>query len=161
MTKIERLKEKLESLEKLRGQYMRKGRYSELFALNEDIDKLRTSIQDAEEYGKPKPLTKILSREEIAESGIIPILIECNLAADFLTDCACTLKEAISNLGLKPVTIVPQLDELIKKSDLFATILSSCGNDRLANMLYDNETLIAALHKKTLSYIEQRSRIQK
>lgn len=154
MTRIERYKDEIRKIEAKQRECVRRCDLLGLQKLNEDLAEAKQKLADAEEYAA-KPLTEFLSREEIQKSNIIPILLECHMAADFLNDCAFLLSKSIEKLGLQPVSILPDLKEILKKSNMFASILCTKGED-LSAILTDNDTLIAALHKKTLSYVEQR-----
>lgn len=154
MTRLERHKEKLAALEAKRNQMMRQGRYPQMQELEEDLKEIRKLIAEAEEY-EAKPIKELLTMDEIHASGIMPLIMECHLAADYLNDCAYMLKERIRSLGFNAVSLVPEMKEILKKSEAFASILCK-KNKQLSDMLIDNDTLLSALHKKTLSYIEQR-----
>ncbi len=154
MTRLDRYKAKLATLEARRAQLMRQGKYPQMQQLDADLQEVRTLIADAEEY-EAKPIRELLTEDEIHQSGLIPLLLECHLAADFLTDCTTILMERIKALGFRAVTLVPDMKEIIRKSDAFASILCTKG-ELLSDLLTDNETLLSAMHKKTLSYIEQR-----
>lgn len=113
-------------------------------------------VEEYEESIKPKPIKELIPMDKIHESGIIPMIMECHLAADYLTACAYQLSDTIKEMGFNPVSIIPDIEEIIKKSDAFASIL--CGkNQCLSDLLTGNQTLIDALHKKTVSYITQRT----
>lgn len=153
---LESCKKKLALLEAKRNNFMRQGKYASMQALEEDIKAAKRLIEKEEEYRRPKPIHELMSHEKIVESGIMVAMMECNLAADYLTDCAFALKDIISKLGLQATTVMPELDEIIKKSNAFASMLLVSNNEHLKSMLIDNDTLISALHKKTMKYIEQR-----
>ena len=137
---------------------MRTGRYFDSVRLNQDIIEIEKCIRKAEEYEescRPKPLKEILSEEELHEMGIIPLMIECHLAADFLTGIAYEIVDVCKKHGLTDVSFMPELKDLIKKSDIFASFLTKISPE-LRNLLLRNETLNASLHKKYIRYIEQR-----
>lgn len=84
------------------------------------------------------------------------MIMECHLASDYLTDCAYRLSDTIKKMGFNPVSLIPDMEEIIAKSSAFAAIL--CQKDKyLSDMLTQNETLIDALRKKTMHYIRQRT----
>lgn len=154
MTKLERYKQKLAELEAKRNELMRQGKYMQMQRLSADIENVKKLIKQAESY-EPKPIRELVAMDKIHESGIIPALIECHLAADYLAACAYNVNDIIEGLGFKAVSIIPELKELIRKSNSFASQLCS-KSELLSDMLIDNETLINALHKKTIHYIDQR-----
>lgn len=156
MTRLERYKEKLSDFEAKRMQLLRTGNYVRAMKLDEDINELAALIEQMGEGG-PKPIKELLSAEEIEKLGIIPLVIECHLAADFLTDCAYNLNDIIENAGFHAVSIIPEIKEIAKKSEAFASALAK-NSPALTDLLTNNETLISALHKKTLSYIAQRAK---
>lgn len=154
MTRLERYKQRLANLEYRRNQSMRQGKYMQMQSLNNEIENVRKLIADAEEYSA-RPMKELFTREQIHESGMIPMLMECYLASDFLNDCVFELKQILKKLGVHAVTIVPEIEEIIKKSESFASSLCAI-NKEFSDFMTDNDTLIEALHKKTLSYIKQR-----
>lgn len=154
MTRLERYRKQLAELEGKRGQLMRQGKYMQMHKLNSEIEEIKALIAEAEQY-EAKPIKELLSMDKINESGIIPALIECYLVADYLTACTYTVNDIIKKLGFQPVSVIPELKEIIRKSSSFASQLCS-KSDILSDMLTDNDTLLEALHKKTMSYIRQR-----
>lgn len=158
MTRFERYKEQLAKLEAKRNMLMRTGRYVDSVRLNQDIIEIEKCIREAEEYEescRPKPVEEILSEEELHEMGIIPLMIECHLAADFLTGIAYEIVDICKKHGLSDMTFMPGLKDLIEKSEMFASFLTKVSPE-LRNLVVNNETLNNALHKKCLGYIEQR-----
>lgn len=137
---------------------MRSGRIVESFALNDDIAKIQKLIADAEAYEescKPRPISQLISKEELREMGIIPLMIECHLVADFLTEVSYMVVDVCKAHGLSDVSFMPELKEILKRTDKFASFLTNLSPD-LSDLLVRNETFNASLHKKYLKYIEQR-----
>ena len=156
MNRIDRLNQQLEQLKRRRSQYLRESRYLELQKLDNDIRTLEDKIEESRYYAS-QPIRQLISKEEAINSGLIACIIECHLAADFLTDCCYNLKQILSRHGLVAKSLVPEMDEIRIISDRIASQLCTYGNDNLTSLMTDNDTLLSALHKKTLSYIEQRS----
>lgn len=159
MTRIERYRQKIRELEATRSRLMRQGKYVQMHRLDEDIKEVKCLVEEAERY-EAKPIKELLTEDQIHEAGIIPMIMECHLAADYLTDCAYNLSDSIKELGFNPVSLIPEMKEIIEKSNAFASILCK-KNQTLSDMLTENDTLLAALHKKTQSYIMQRSVVKK
>lgn len=154
MKRIDRYRERLAELEHRRNDSMRRGRYDIMRRLDTDIEELKAELERMEEY-ESKPIKELLTKDQIEESGILAMLVECHLAADFLTDCTYNVKDAMKKLGLVPVTLVPELEEIRRMAGAFASRLCKI-NDAFCDFMTDNEFLIAAMHKKTLSYIMSR-----
>jgi hypothetical protein len=153
MTRLERYKEQLAKLEHKRGEFMRRGKYMEMQRLAADIDEVKRLISEAE----PKPVTELFSPEQLRESGLVPAIVEVHLAADYLAACCYTVEDIVKKLGGVPVSVIPELKEIIKKSNAFCSFLYEKDED-LRNLITDDETLMNALHKKSLSYMNQRLR---
>ncbi len=153
MTRLERYKEQLTKLEHKRGEFMRRGKYMEMQRLAADIDEVKRLISEAE----PKPVTELFSPEQLRESGLVPAIVEVHLAADYLAACCYTVEDIVKKLGGVPVSVIPELKEIIKKSNAFCSFLYEKDED-LRNLITDDETLMNALHKKSLSYMNQRLR---
>ena len=153
MTRLERYKEQLAKLEHKRGEFMRRGKYMEMQRLAADIDEVKRLISEAE----PKPVTELFSPEQLRESGLVPAIVEVHLAADYLAACCYTVEDIVKKLRGVPVSVIPELKEIIKKSNAFCSFLYEKDED-LRNLITDDETLMNALHKKSLSYMNQRLR---
>ncbi len=154
MTRLERYRLRLEELEAKRNQFMRQGKYMQMQKLDAELTEVRKLIEEAEKYS-PKPIRELVSMDKIQQSGLIPALIECHLAADYLNDCCYTVNDIIKGMGFSPASIIPDLKEIISKSNVFASLLCD-RSEQLGDLLVRNDTLIAALHKKTLGHISQR-----
>lgn len=158
MTRLERMRDRLKGLEERRSRLLRSGRYPQSRELDSEIKRLEAEIRKSEEYellGKPGPLRELLTKEEINEMGIIPLMIECHLVADFLTEIAYEVVDICKAHGLSDISLMPKLRELIKNSELFASFLTKLSPE-LCDLLVRNETFNAGLHKRYLKYIGER-----
>ena len=151
-TKISRYKDKLAKLEERRNALMRAGKYIQSMQLNDDIEDVRRLIAAEEEYYKPRPLKELVSKEKSDE--VSDIIIECHLAADYLTAMAYELKDWFDKNNLVAYSVIPDLEKIIKLSESFAGSICNI-NPQLCDMMVNNDTLIAALHKKSKSYIDR------
>lgn len=158
MTRRERYKKQLNELEGRRGRLLRAGRYLEAQDLHADIHRIERMIEEADAYEeacRPRPIREIVSREELQEMGIIPLMIETHLAADFLTAIAYEVVDRCEAHGLRDVTLMPELEKLIRQSEKFASFLTSLGPE-LRELMLRNENLNESIHGKYKRYIEQR-----
>lgn len=158
MTRLERYREQLAKLEEKRNRLLKAGRYLQANDLNEMIKEAEELIRQAEEYEnqtRSRPIRDLMSKKELNEMGIIPLMIECHLAADFLTEIAYMIVDICKEHGFSDVVLMPDLRELLKNSEKFASFLATLGPD-LADLITRNETFNASLHKKYVKYIEQR-----
>ncbi|MCM1369848.1 MAG: hypothetical protein NC204_05690 [Candidatus Amulumruptor caecigallinarius] len=158
MTFIERQKQALAKLEMKRGILLRSGQYGRLQQLDEDLERVRDLIKQAEKEAEERasrPARDLMNDEKILESGLIPAVIESHLAADYLAACCYNIEDIIDNLGYRATSIVPELKKLIKDANDFAAYMLD-KNPNLDDLLIEDETLIQALHKKTLNTIKQR-----
>lgn len=137
---------------------MRTGRYIESDQLNRDIDRIKQMIDEADAYEescKPKPVIDIVGEEELHKSGIIPLMIECHLIADFLIEVSYMVKDKCKELGLTGLKFTDELEYILQKSNIFAEeLITLCPED--GKILLRNETFNASLHKKYMKYMEQR-----
>ncbi len=160
MTRFERYRKQIEVLEAKRNLLLRNGRYIEASNLNNDILEVKKAIKQAEDYEeltKPKPIRDLLTKEELDEMGLIPLMIEAHLVADFLTEVCYMIVDVCNDHGLNDVSFMPDLKDILKRADKFASFLTTLDPD-LTDMLVRNDTFNASLHKKYLKYIEQRSK---
>ncbi len=97
----------------------------------------------------------VLAKQELHEMGIIPLMIECHLAADFLTGLSYMIVDICKKHGFSDVALMPEIREFLEKCEKFANALAEMGPE-LKDLIVNNETLNDALHKKCLGYIKQR-----
>lgn len=158
MASLSTYKKQLAKLEEKRNALMRSGKYIQSFALNEDIKEVENLIKQAEAYeeaSKYRPIKEILSRQEIDEMGLIPLMIECHLVSDFLVEITYMISDICKSKGLSELKFSEDITRAIKANEVFASFLSQMSPE-LCNLLVRNETFNASLHKKYLKYIEQR-----
>lgn len=148
---LEYYERKLAGLEERRNALMRGGKYKASMRLNQDIEEVRRLIKEAE----PKPVTELFTHEELRESGLVPAVLEVHLAADYLAACCYTIEDTVKRLGGVAVTVIPELKDILSRANKFCDFLYTKGDD-LESLIEDNDTLLEALHKKTMRYIEQR-----
>lgn len=157
MKLIEGYKRDLAELERRHSWLLRSGQLVTAMNVASEITKIRKMIAEEEERRRPKPVTELISGEELRASNLIPLLIETYLAMDYVNDCVYNVIDSANKMGLDIVHIAPELSDIKEKSQTFASFL--CKQSQfLSDLMTDNEFLIAALHKKTRSYIEQRSK---
>lgn len=154
MTRLERYRQQLDELRAKYHRLNQCGKYMQAQRLMNEILNVEKQIKEAEDY-EAKPLVELVGRDKVNESNLVTLMLEAHLAADFLTDCTFNIKSTVQKLGLRAVTIVPELEEIRKKSNEFAERLMSISSE-FNDLMIEDETLIDALHKKTLSYIKQR-----
>lgn len=157
MKLIEEFKRDLAELERRHTWLLRHGQLVTAMNVATEINKIRKIIAEEEERRRPKPVTELISGEELRVSNLIPLLIETYLAMDYVNDCVYNVIDNANSIGLDIVHVAPELSDIKEKSETFASFL--CKQSKfLSDLMTDNEFLIAALHKKTQSYIEQRSK---
>ncbi len=158
MTRLERYRDRLSQLEERRSELLRAGKYCESSALHEDIKEVERLIKEVEEYEeslKPRPIRELVSEQQFQEMGIIPLMIECHLVADFLVEVAYMVVDRCKAYGFVDVSLMPDLMDIIKRLEKFASFVTTLSPE-LCNLIVRNETLNASLHKKYLKYIAQR-----
>lgn len=163
MTRLEIYKERLDKLYVKKDQLNKAGKYIQANNLHKDILEIEKLIKEAEEYEeacKPRPVVDMVSQEELNQMGIIPLMIECHLIADMLTEVSYMIADKFKEYGFQEIEFMPELQDIIKKSDKFASFLTDMSEE-LKGLLVRNETLNASLHKKYTNYIEQRLKHKK
>lgn len=155
MTKLERYQNQVKELEAKRASLLRSGQYIQSMNLHKDIEEIKQKIEEIRPYYEPRPLSESVSHEELKAMGIIPLMIECHLIADFLTEVCYMVVDICKEHGFDNVSFVPELREILKKTDKFASFLSGLSPE-LCDLLTRNETFNKSLHKKFLTHIEQR-----
>ena len=152
---MQRYESKLAELKTKERSLFKAGRYCESMALKKDIDDITAMIEEQRKYYEPRPIQEIVSRKEIDEMGIIPLIVEAHLVADFLTEVCYMVVDICKEHGLSDVSFVPEITDILKKSDRFASFLSGMEGN-LPELLARNETFNASLHKKYQNYITTR-----
>lgn len=158
MTRLERYKERLDRMTEKRSELLRRGRFIEANELNAEIREVELLTKQAEEFEevrRPRPIKELVTKQELHEMGIIPLMIECHLAADFLTGLSYMIVDICKKHGFTDVRLMPEIRELLEKCEKFASALAEMSPE-LKDLIVNNETLNDALHKKCLGYIKQR-----
>lgn len=134
---------------------MSTGNYVKAIALAKDINEVRAEIEEARKYYEPRPLSEVLTRREIEEMGIIPLMIECHLIADFLTETCYMVRDIVKSHGFEDVSFMPELKDILKRTDRFASFLAGVSPE-LCDLITRNETFNLSLHKKFQKHINTR-----
>lgn len=152
---LNNLRRRLAAAEHQRSLLLRTGRYLESMRKNQEIEELRQAIEHEEKFYTPRPLAEIITDVD-KRIEIVRMLLELHLAADFVVDCVCGVKDWLNSEGLADISISRELADMKAVHERFASGLCKI-NDALCALMTDNDTLIEALHKKTLSYIDSRA----
>lgn len=126
----------------------------DVMRLDRDISELNREIAECERY-EMLPLSSLFDEDTAVDSGLIDAILEGHLAADYLVDCIYAITDIVEQYAKNKVNL-PVLDTLRHSLDEFNKALLRIDSRRFTEMLTDNETLIAALRKKSLSYITNR-----
>ncbi|MCH5234742.1 MAG: hypothetical protein J1E16_05560 [Muribaculaceae bacterium] len=154
-TRLQRYEEKVKELEARGAELLRSGRYVQAINLRKDIDKIKAMIEEIRPYYEPKPLSEVVSKKELDEMGIIPLMIECHLIADFLTEVSYMVVDICKAHGWEKLSFTEDLDVVLKNADKFASFLTGVSPE-LCELLTRNETFNKSLHKKFLNHIDNR-----
>lgn len=155
MTKIERYREQIRELERRKSELIARRDFIKSIPLQKKIDEIKGMIDELEASTKPMPLSEAVTPQELKAMNIVPLMLTAHLTADFLTQICYDITDICEEHGLSNVSFVPELKEIIKKSDCFASFLTKMSPD-IQNLLLRNETFNASLLKKYLNYIETR-----
>lgn len=155
MTRLERYEQQLKDLEKRKNEFIKAGNFIKSIALQKDINEIKALIEEARKYYEPRPMSELITPQELKEMNIVPLMIECHLIADFLTEVCYMVVDTVKAHGFDNISFVPELKEIIAKTDKFASFLTRMSPD-LQDLLLRNETFNASLHKKYLKHIDQR-----
>ncbi|MCH5234499.1 MAG: hypothetical protein J1E16_04335 [Muribaculaceae bacterium] len=155
MTKLERYQAQLKELEQKEKDLFSNGRYMQSISLHKKIDEIKAMIEEIRPYYEPRPLSESVTPQQLKEMNIVPLMIECHLIADFLTEVCYMVVDTVKAHGFDNISFVPELKEIIKRTDKFASFLNGMSPG-LQDLLLRNETFNASLHKKFLKHIDQR-----
>lgn len=154
-TRLQRYEERLEELEAKRASKLRSGDFLGSMNIHRDIEEIKATIKDIRPYYEPRPLSEVVSKKELDEMGIIPLMIECHLIADFLTEVSYMIVDICKAHGLERLSFTEDLNVVLKNADKFASYLTGVSPE-LCELLTSNETFNKSLHKKFLNHIETR-----
>lgn len=154
-TRLQRYEDKVSELEAKRATMLRKGDFIGSMKLNKDIQEIKAMIEEIRPYYEPKPLSEVVSKKELDEMGIIPLMIECHLIADFLTEVSYMVVDICKEHGWEKLSFTEDLNVILKNADKFASFLAGVSPE-LCQLLTRNETFNKSLHKKFLNHIDTR-----
>lgn len=160
MKKIDRLRQRLETMQAERGALLRKGRLIQAAEYNSIIEAIENKIKEAEAY-EAQQLSKLVPEETLNKYRVPEMIIELHLAADYLADCAFSLRATLDHLGIERCSLYPLTDEICKKAQAFADIVCHPEFGQLADFMCDNEQYTKALHGFSQSYMRQHLAIKK
>ena len=154
---IKQLKKDLEKQRRRLEEAKSKLHYATIADAEFRIRLLEAQIAEEQKY-QPQPLSDILTKEQIAENGIVQKIIEMHLAADFLADCAMILRQTFENLGLDGCSLFPHIAEIKRNSEKFASLL--CNYQSLTDFICNNDEYIDAAHNLALTYMDKKLEIK-
>lgn len=154
-TRLQRYEEKVRELEAKRAYMLRSGDFLGSMNLNVEIMDIKRMIEEIRPYYEPKPLSEVVSKKELDEMGIIPLMIECHLIADFLTEVSYMVVDICKAHGWEKLSFTEDLNVVLKNANKFASFITDVSPE-LCELLTRNETFNKSLHKKFLNHIETR-----
>lgn len=154
MTRRQRFEQKLADLEKIRLKLRQQGRFLEVQEYDKKIADMERNIEICKDY-EAKAVREILSDKEIEESCLVPLLLEAHLMSDVLAEVCYNIVDIFKKRGLTALTLVPEIQEILKRSSIFASILCT-KNEQLNSLLIDNEKLLHDVHLICQRYIKER-----
>lgn len=152
--KIDRIEQRIERLKAKANQMLASGNYIHHFDLKAKIKAAEAELQRIYEDAGRKPLTDLLTPEELAT--LAPMMLEIHLICDLLTEAAYELTDYCEKqLKIEGFYLMDPLIQARNKANEFASTLTLMG-DKLCSLICDNETLNAALRRKIQKHIAQR-----
>ena len=134
---------------------MRAGKYLQMAQLNADIQEARILLEEAEEDARPRPLVELVPDKDKCREAV-QLVIESHLAADYLTFVMYELKDWFDRNGLIAYSVLPELAQIIKLSEAFASSICKV-NPGLSDLMVNNDPLIASIHKKVVQYTRSKT----
>lgn len=154
-TRLQRYEAKVKELEAKRASLLRSGDFLGSMNLHKDIEEIKAMIEEIRPYYEPRPLSEVVSKKELDEMGIIPLMIECHLIADFLTEVSYMVMDICKAHGWEKLSFAEDLNVVLKNANKFASFLTGVSPE-LCELLTRNETFNKSLHKKFLNHITTR-----
>ena len=155
MTRIERYEAQLDELRRKRGTLLKQGNFVKAMKLGEDIKEIERMIDDLKEQTRPRPLSQIMTPEQLEASGIVELITEAHIAADYMAYVYYRLMDTCNDFRIAMDSVTEPLKQAIALNNEFVSDLMG-KNAWLESVLLGNEILLAALHKKVASFISQR-----
>lgn len=155
MTRIERYEAQLNELRRKRGTLLKQGNFVKAMKLGEDIKEIERMIDDLKEQTRPRPLSQIMTPEQLEASGLVELITEAHIAADYMADVYYRLMDTCEEYRIEMDSLADPLKATIKQNNEFVSDLMG-KNAWLERLMLGNEVLLNALHKKVLAFIRQR-----
>lgn len=155
MTRKERIKKDLKSLEAKQMVLLRAGKLIQANQLNKQIEEKKQALQDCE-YFEYQPLNEVVSRDDLTKNKVYSKLLEISLAADYLADCAIECKEILNNLGVGNLKLMDDVDVIRKHANILSGMPCDEKYDKLYDFMMDNDQLIDDIHILSRRYISEK-----
>ena len=155
MTRIERYESQLDELRRRRGLLLQHGQLVKAMRLGEELKAIESMIDDMKEQTRPRPLAEIMTPQQLDQSGIVELITEAHIAADYMADVYYRLMDTCNDFRVAMDSVTEPLKQAIALNNEFVSDLMG-KNAWLESVLLGNEILLAALHKKVASFISQR-----
>lgn len=155
MKKYERLLAKKRELEAARNTAIRQGMALTVAQISQHIRDLDEEIAEAAKY-EPMSLKTILAEQGVSTAQFVTPILELHLAADYLNDCAISLKEHFKKIGVEWCSLFPFVETIDKVSGELAGLV--CGEyfPKTQDILLEDERLIDDFHLLANRYLKKK-----
>lgn len=154
MTRLERFKAERDRIQALVNAYTRRCAIAPP-KLAERLKDLNEAIAEMEEADRSRPISELLTKEQIAESGLVDMITEIHLASDFLARSILDFVDRCRKYGLEINDVTAPAIRIVQEINSFVDPLMR-KNEWLEETMTCNEYLSDAIHKKIQSFINQR-----
>lgn len=159
MTKLERLKQKLERLVDEKNTALKQNNLMALLRINAKIEEINDDIAEAEQY-EPQQLSAALKNYgEDVKNRVYKALLECSLAADLLNDCSENVKSELKKIGLDDFHFREDIENMCKLSQSLALLVIIPGQTSLTDMICDNADYIDKCHAAADSHLAKKLKL--
>lgn len=150
-----KIKRELEKLYEYRRQALKNNDLMWMVRNNAKIQEKEAELEQCKMY-HPMKLSEILNTMgDDVKNRVYKSLLKISLAADFVNDCAEETKSVLAELGLNDFTLRAEALELCKLSQKIASFVIIPNQNKLTDMIVDNEKFISRCHQAADSHLKK------
>lgn len=144
MTKLERLIQKREDLQKHVQAAVRRNDLSWLSMIHTKLKQIDEEIAQARRFYPTKLRDALEGYDEETKSKVYKALVKISLAADYVNECVENAKETLEKVRIKNFSLRTEAEELCKLSQKIASFVLLPNQKLLEEMIVDNSEFIDA-----------------
>lgn len=156
MTKLDRLLQQKEELQKHVKVAVQRNNFSWLSMIHAKMEQIDKEIAQARRF-YPTKLSEALSEyNDETKNEIYKSLIKISLAADYVNECVENAKETLKSVQIKNFSLRSDAEELCKLSQKIASFVLLPNQRLLEEMIVDNSDFIDACDSAADKHLKEK-----